>query len=74
MLARVTCPFCGGEMRWGGVYIRGFLGRAMACSLVWAADERLRSSREVLAGTRARGASFCDDCGATLIDPVNPAG
>ncbi len=74
MLARVTCPFCGGEMRFGGVYIRSYLGWAMACSLVWSTDGRLRSSRKVLGGTRARGASICDECSATLIDPGNPAG
>ena len=61
-------------MLWGGVYVRSLLGHQLSCSLVWSQTGRLRGARKLVRGMRARGANYCEDCGATVIEPIDPAG
>jgi hypothetical protein len=59
-------------MLWGGVYVRSLLGHHLYCSLVWSQTGKLRGAKKLVRGTRARGASYCESCDATVIEPIAP--
>jgi hypothetical protein len=71
----MECPFCGKRLAFGQLAVRA-LGLGSMITVVWKPAYRasgldpqeVLSPGDLRAGTRP--ASYCDGCGAVVVDPV----